>query len=95
LTEEQVTAETDKSNMLLASDLHQYFRWRDRRYSHRSICRHVPPALRSVQELDGGNGRRPATTFFDGDYSEVLGILPFAVLAVILYLVGPRIMDSW
>jgi putative OPT family oligopeptide transporter len=84
LTEEQVMAETDKSNgVLLASGY----------IAGGAIAGilialfAVVPALKGVQDTmekwaKGGN------PFYEGNSSDLLGILPFLVLAVILYMVG-------
>ncbi|HUR97233.1 MAG TPA: oligopeptide transporter, OPT family [Pyrinomonadaceae bacterium] len=84
LTEDEIVAETDKSNgVLLASGY----------IAGGAIAGilialfAVQPSLKGIQDAaehwaKGGN------PFFAGDWSDALGILPFIVIAVILYFVG-------
>ena len=84
LTEEQIVAETDKSSgVLMASGY----------IAGGAIAGilialfAVQPSLKGIQDAaehwsKGGN------PFFEGAYSDLLGVLPFAVLMVILYMVG-------
>jgi len=84
LTEDEIIAETDKSSgVLMASGY----------IAGGAIAGilialfAVQPTLKGIQDkaetwAKGGN------PFFEGAYSDLLGILPFAVLMVILYMVG-------
>ena len=84
LTEDEIIAETDKSSgVLMASGY----------IAGGAIAGilialfAVQPTLKGIQDkaehwAKGGN------PFFDGAYSDLLGILPFVVLMVILYMVG-------
>ena len=84
LTEEQIVAETDKSSgVLMASGY----------IAGGAIAGilialfAVQPSLKAIQDAaehwsKGGN------PFFEGNYSDLLGILPFVVLMIILYAVG-------
>ncbi len=88
LTEDEVIAETDKSNgVLLASGY----------IAGGAIAGilvavfAVIPALANLQDsfkkwADTGN------PFFKGDYSDVLGTIPFMILALILYYVGRELL---
>ncbi|MFM9904105.1 MAG: OPT family oligopeptide transporter [Pyrinomonadaceae bacterium] len=84
LTEDEIVAETDKSNgVLLASGY----------IAGGAIAGilialfAVQPTLKGIQDAaehwsKGGN------PFFEGGYSDLLGIMPFLVLMIILYFVG-------
>ena len=84
LTEEQIVAETDKSSgVLMASGY----------IAGGAIAGilialfAVQPTLKGIQDsaehwAKGGN------PFFEGGYSDLLGILPFFVLMIVLYTVG-------
>ena len=84
LTEEQIIAETDKSNgVLLASGY----------IAGGAIAGiliavfAVIPALQAVQ-INFNKWAKESNPFFEGPLSDVLGLLPFAALAIFLYLVG-------
>jgi putative OPT family oligopeptide transporter len=87
LTEDEITAKTDKSNGVLLSSGY---------IAGGAIAGilialfAVQPSLKSIQDAaehwsKGGN------PFLQGSFSDLLGILPFVGLAVILYLVGREI----
>lgn len=90
LTEEQVIAETDKSNgVLLASGY----------IAGGAIAGimvalfAVVPFLKSVQEKSG-EWAKSSNPFFDGANSDWLSLLPFLFLAVLLYYVGREMLLS-
>jgi uncharacterized oligopeptide transporter (OPT) family protein len=90
LTEDQIVAETDKSNgVLMASGyiaggaiagiLIAFFA--------------VVPSLKAIQESFDA-WAKTGNPFFTGDWSDLLALLPFAVISVVLYMVGREIFFS-
>jgi putative OPT family oligopeptide transporter len=88
MTEDQIVAETDKSNgVLLASG---YIAGGAIAGILVAIFA-VVPALKSVQ-TSFGEWAEKSNPFFAGDYSDVLGLLPFLALAIFLYFVGREML---
>lgn len=88
LTEEQVIAETDKSNgVLLASGY----------IAGGAIAGimvalfAVVPFLKTIQETSG-EWAKTSNPFFEGNHSDWLGMIPFWILALILYYVGRELL---
>jgi hypothetical protein len=88
LTEEQVIAETDKSNgVLLASG---YIAGGAIAGIMVAIFA-VVPALKTLQDKSG-EWAKASNPFFEGPNSDWLGMLPFWILALVLYYVGRELL---
>jgi putative OPT family oligopeptide transporter len=88
LTEEQIIAETDKSNgVLMASG---YIAGA----SVAGILVAIFAFSSTLKDVQDGFGKWAAKSnpFFDGPYSDWLGMLPFWLLAIFLYYVGRELM---
>jgi hypothetical protein len=90
LTEEQIVAETDKSNgVLLASGY----------IAGGAIAGilialfAVVPKLKEIQDASG-KWAKEGNPFFGGESADILALLPFIALAVILYFVGREMLLS-
>jgi hypothetical protein len=88
LSEEEIIAETDKSNgVLIASGY----------IAGAAIAGiliavfAVVPALKSIQDRSGAWAKEN-NPFFAGHSADLLGMVPFVILAVILYLVGRELL---
>ena len=88
LTEEQIIAETDKSNgVLIASGY----------IAGAAIAGiliavfAVVPALKSLQDSSGAWAKEH-NPFFAGPSADILGMVPFLILSIVLYLVGRELL---
>jgi len=90
LTEEQIIAETDKSNgVLLASGY----------IAGGAIAGilialfAVVPSLKDIQDASG-KWAKEFNPFVSGESADILALIPFVALAVILYFVGREVLLS-
>jgi len=84
LTEEQIVAETDKSNgVLMASG---YIAGAAVAGILFAIFAFLEP-LKKIQDASA-EWSKAHNPFFDGDYSAALGMVPFIIISVVLYFVG-------
>ena len=88
LTEEQMVAETDKSpGVLLASGYIAGGTLAGVVYAFMNLKEGIVNWLRGFEEWATHNN-----PFFEGSHSDILGLLPFLVLTVLLYLVGRELV---
>ncbi|HEX8566841.1 MAG TPA: oligopeptide transporter, OPT family [Pyrinomonadaceae bacterium] len=88
MTEDQIIAETDKSNgVLLASG---YIAGGAVAGILFALFAFIP-ALEAVQK-NFNTWAKASNPFFAGDYSDILGLLPFLALAAFLYFVGRELI---
>jgi len=88
LSEEQMTAETDKSpGVLLASGYIAGATLAGVVYALLNLGETVAGRLQGFEKWSTANN-----PFFAGTYSDLLGLLPFLTLAVVLYLAGREVL---
>jgi hypothetical protein len=88
LTEDEMSARTDQSpGVLLASGYIAGATLAGVVYSFLNLSGGITARLRGFEEWSTNNN-----PFFEGPYSDALGLIPLLVLAVVLYLVGRDIL---
>jgi putative OPT family oligopeptide transporter len=88
LTEEQMAAETDKSpGVLLASGYIAGATLAGVVYAFLNLREGIVARLKIFEEWATEHNR-----FFAGDYSDLLGLIPFVLLTILLYLVGRELV---